>query len=335
MWAQAPAAVVACPDTMPTLPGRPPATPPQVQPNGPAVERPRLTAAMVATAMSTCLREPVTGIETLAGYVGNQDFMIHTARGDFVLKAGDRREMAAEAWACERVRAVGVAAPEVVALDVDQRTLPAPFLVLRRLPGGALTDRRDPALVEAGRQLRIVHSIPIDGYGFLSAGDGEANAPTGSHPTWAEFTAEAAGCLAELVAHDVISERFAIRLQSALQAHGHDVRFEGPGRLLHGDLKPPHVFADAGRLVGIIDWGDTAAGDPRYDLARFSLAGEEYLGPLLTGYELELTSDLRTTFAVYRLIRVTTILRDELRAGGDWFATYRAAIESDLVLLGR
>ncbi len=320
---------------MQNLSGRPSATAPQIHPNGPADERPRLTAAMVATAMSGFLHEQVTGIEDLAGYVGNQDFMIHTSGGDFVLKAGDRRELAAEAWACERVRAVGVATPDVVALEVDQQTLPAPFLVMRRLPGGAVSDERDPALVEAGRQLRLVHSLPIAGYGLLAAGDGEADAPTGLHPTWADFVGEAEGCVPELVDHSVINERLAARLQSALRDHRDDVRLEGPGMLLHGDLKPPHVFADAGRLVGIIDWGDAASGDPLYDLSRFSLAGGEFLEPLLTGYGLALTPDLRTTFAVYRMIRMTTILRDELRAGGDWFATYRAAIESDLLLLGR
>jgi hypothetical protein len=45
-------------------------------------------------------------------------------------------------------------------------------------------------------------------------------------------------------------------------------------------------------------------------------------------------AELSVRFAVYRLIRMTLTLRDELRAGGDWFASYRATIESDLALLG-
>jgi aminoglycoside phosphotransferase (APT) family kinase protein len=285
--------------------------------------------------MTRCLGERVTGTERLAGYVGNQDFMIHTAGGDFVLKVGDRRELTAEAWACERVRAVGVTAPDVVALDVDRHALPAPFLLMHRMPGAGVSDRRHPALVEAGRQLRRVHSIPMTGYGFLTGERNSADALIGANPTWAGFTAEAGACLDELIVHQVISGGLADRLQKVLHEYRDAVRFDRPGVLLHGDLKPPHVFADGGRFVGIIDWGDAACGDPLYDLARFSLVGAEALTTLLSGYGLDLDDDLQTTFALYRLIRMTTILRDELRAGGDWFATYRAAIESDLDGLAR
>jgi aminoglycoside phosphotransferase (APT) family kinase protein len=285
--------------------------------------------------MTRYLGEPVTGTERLAGYVGNQDFMIHTAGGDFVLKAGDRQLLTAEAWACERVRAAGVAAPDVVALDVDQRALPSSFLLMRRMAGAGLSAGRHPALVEAGRQLRRVHSIPMTGYGFLAGEKDAADGLVGPHPTWAGFTGEADACLDELVVHQVVSGGLADRLQKVVHERRDAVRFDGPGVLLHGDLKPPHVFADAGRFVGIIDWGDAACGDPLYDLGRLSLAGPDALSMLLTGYGLDLDDDLRTTFAVYRLIRMTTILRDELRAGGDWFATYRAAIESDLQELAR
>lgn len=285
--------------------------------------------------MTRYLGEPVTGTERLAGYVGNQDFMIHTAGGDFVLKVGDRRELTAEAWACERVRAVGVTAPDVVALDVDRHTLPAPFLLMRRMSGAGVTDGRHSALAEAGRQLRRVHSIPMTGYGFLTGERDMADDLTGAQPTWAGFTGEADACLDELAVHQVINDQLAGRLHDALHDYRGAVHFDRPGVLLHGDLKPPHVFADAGRFVGIIDWGDTACGDPLYDLARFSLAGPDALAMLLTGYGLSLDDDLQTAFAVYRLIRMTTILRAELRAGGDWFATYRATIESNLTALGR
>jgi aminoglycoside phosphotransferase (APT) family kinase protein len=35
--------------------------------------------------------------------------------------------------------------------------------------------------------------------------------------------------------------------------------------LIHGDLGAEHVFADAGRITGVIDWGDAAIGDPALD----------------------------------------------------------------------
>ena len=37
--------------------------------------------------------------------------------------------------------------------------------------------------------------------------------------------------------------------------------------VLHGDLGPEHLLAKAGRLSGVIDWGDARIGDPALDLA--------------------------------------------------------------------
>jgi aminoglycoside phosphotransferase (APT) family kinase protein len=65
----------------------------------------------------------------------------------------------------------------------------------------------------------------------------------------------------------VVSAAFARRIDATLERFARAVEYDEPGVLLHGDLKPPHVFAEDGRFVGLIDWGDVAVGDPRYDLA--------------------------------------------------------------------
>jgi aminoglycoside phosphotransferase (APT) family kinase protein len=301
-----------------------------------SVERPVVTDEMVRSALAPpFLPSAVTAVTTLAGSVSNQDFMVTTASGDFVLKVGDRRELAAEAWACERVRAAGVAGPEVVAFEERAGTLPGPFLVLRRLPGAGLGSVPDAAFVEAGRQLRLVHSIPAAGCGFLADTDPVDGSWSGPHATWTAFTGEATRCLGELVDEHVISLEVARRIGGALEGFAPAVDFGAPGVLLHGDLKPPHVFAEDGRFVGLIDWGDVAVGDPRYDLARFSINAGGALAPLLEGYGVELDDELRLTFAVYRVIRMTTTLLYELRWGGDWFDSYRATIAADLDLLDR
>ena len=45
-------------------------------------------------------------------------------------------------------------------------------------------------------------------------------------------------------------------------------------RWVHGDLHPRNVVGDAGRIIGIIDWGDLTAGDPATDLASMWLLFE-------------------------------------------------------------
>lgn len=278
----------------------------------------------MAVAIGGLLGQAVTRIERLAGYVGNQDFMIYTDAGDYVLKAGHPGELAAEAWASDRVRQLDVPTPEVVALETEPHTLPSPLLLTRRLPGTALGKGDHPALVETGRHLRAVHSITLDGYGFLKQP---------SHDSWPAFVAEAPDCLDELAANGVLTEQLAERIAGTLDRCRSLVAYDKPGVLLHGDLKPPHIFIQNESLVGIIDWGDVLAGDPLYDIARFSLVGKAELDALLRGYELQLTAELAATLAVYRIVRMTTCLRDEFRNGGDWFATYRGSIERDLSLL--
>lgn len=293
--------------------------------------RPQLADSLVQSAIGRYLGTTVSEVEPLAGSVDNQDFMIRTATGDFVLKAGEAKALTAEAWACRQVRKAGVRSPEVVALELDHAVLPAAFLLFRRMSGAGLEPTAHPALVEAGRQLRLVHSLRADGFGPLRDNH---DATAGPHPTWADFLGEPRDCVAELVTNGVISDDLASRLDSALCTYGGAVRFEQPGVLLHGDLKPPHVFAERDRFVGLIDWGDAAVGDPMFDLARFSIVGAEPLADLMQGYELSMDAELSVRFAVYRLVRMTLTLRDELRAGGDWFASYRGVIESDLALLG-
>jgi len=296
---------------------------------------PVIAETMVMSAVARYLPSPVTGLTALAGSVSNQDFMVRTVAADFVLKIGDGRELAAEAWACERVRAVGVASPEIVAFESSPAGLPRPFVLMHRLPGSGLDSAPHDAFVDAGQQLRLVHSIRADGYGVLADTDPVDDAWSGPHATWNAFTDEAPNGLGELVDRHVISAGLARRIGAALDRFASAVRFDKPGVLLHGDLKPPHVFAENGRFVGLIDWGDAAVGDPRYDLARFSINAAGALAPLLEGYGVELDDELRLTFAVYRVIRMTTTLLYELRWGGDWFDSYRSSIETDLDRLRR
>jgi aminoglycoside phosphotransferase (APT) family kinase protein len=71
--------------------------------------------------------------------------------------------------------------------------------------------------------------------------------------------------------------------------------FEGTPRLVHNDLWAEHVLIDSrsGGVVGIIDWGDTAIGDPAIDFAGlYTWHGESWLKRLLESYPGALDSEL-------------------------------------------
>ncbi|MGH3525346.1 MAG: phosphotransferase family protein, partial [Mycobacterium sp.] len=205
------------------------------------------------------------------------------------------------------------------------------LLVMRCLPGAPSPSVNHPAFVAAGHQLRRVHSITVHGFGPLRVD--AAGSVLGEHSGWEEFTETAHTCIAELVAHRIMDVPFADDVRRALGPQHDAMRYDGPPVLLHGDLHPRHIFADEAGLTGVIDWGDVMAGDPYFDLARYSIGGQDSLADLLTGYGAVMSPDLDRRFTLYRMIRMTRTLHDELRAGGDWFEAYRQQLRADLRLL--
>lgn len=279
---------------------------------------------VVAAAGESLLGRRVDRVEQLSGSVGNQDFMFYTDLGDFVLKASAQQDLAVEAWACQRVARAGVVVPEIIALETEPLSLPLPFLVMRRLPGRPV-DESSPALVAAGRQLAVVHSLRLDGYGGLAIRGSEASGRSG---TWAGFLTELTAGLEGLVTSRVLSEPLAEVAWAVLRTSADAVRFDGPGVLLHGDLKLAHIFATSTEDVGLIDWGDACVGDPRLDLARMSMAGPAAFARFLSGYGTILTPELGRVLAAYRLVWFIDALVYEFRAQGNWFDSYRSGIRA-------
>lgn len=274
----------------------------------------------------------VDRVERLAGSVGNRDFMLFTSIGDFVLKASALQDLGAEAWACQRAARAGVVTPEIVRLEVEPSSLPLPILMMRRLPGAAV-DQSSPALTAAGQQLARMHSVQVHGYGGLAV---EGSQATGSSKTWAAFITELTSGLRRLVTGHVLSEPLAAAAGAALEQSADELSFSGPGALLHGDLKPAHIFVTPDDRVGLIDWGDACVGDPRLDLARMSMAGATAFAIFMSGYGMTPTPDLGRVLAAYRLVWNIDALDYEHRAQGSWFDSYRSGIQAAVTeLTGR
>lgn len=279
---------------------------------------------------------PVTAVRRVSGFVGNEDFLVDTATGGYVVKAGAAADVAGEAWGCQRVRQEGVAAPEIVAFDVDGHRLGRPYVLLSRLSGGPC-ENDDLALVEAGRQLRMVHGIRVDRFGFFKgAGTGHVP-PTAPQQAWSDVFAGILPDLDTLEAEGVLQVALADRLRGAVTSHPWAETSAGPGVLLHGDLYPRHVFTDGARLTGIIDWGDAAVGDPLFDLGRLSRAGSQAFDLVLRGYQADiaLTADDAAGIIFYRVLWSMLALVWEHRAGGDWFQGHLDAITAGLSDLDR
>lgn len=80
----------------------------------------------------------------------------------------DGESMQAEAWVHEELLRLGANVPAVVAVG-DERELGRAFMVTTAVPGRPVPRQRPPAAVveAAGRDLALIGSIPVDGFGFV------------------------------------------------------------------------------------------------------------------------------------------------------------------------
>jgi aminoglycoside phosphotransferase (APT) family kinase protein len=252
-----------------------------------------------------------------------------------------RDGIALEAWCCERARAVGVPAPVVVAVDTSTRWFPTAFLLMEAAAGRRMDTlhllpvRVRTVLHQIGGHLRALHRCRVDGYGWLDEDHfRRTGAVRGECPTWRACVTEGVACGAAALADaGVLDRSTAATLRDLLARADAVIDAVAEGRLLHGDLGPVHVWVDPQtlRVTSLIDFGDRAAGDPRWDLMPFDWAGSQ---ALLEGYEPDPSARLE----ILRVVRLYAVMQavpwaSESYARGDHGpvdilkATIRAATE--------
>jgi aminoglycoside phosphotransferase (APT) family kinase protein len=290
-----------------------------------------ISAERVRSVVAAALGDEVGRVTSLAGSVANQDFVIEAVGSQrLILKAGPASEIAAESWACDRLARRGIPVPPVLATELDPAQLGLPFLIAGFVAGEPTSDL-DVAR-DLGTCFRRVHDERLPGWGPVVVRD-EPPSAGGLHACWAEAVGADLAGVPTLVDAGIVDDGLA---SAALDAVG-SLDYDGPGVLLHNDLKPAHVFGQLrhGRqvLTAVIDWGDASVGDPVADIARLSMGGPGVTAAFLHGYGLEYTRELVDRLTRYRILWNLRALTYEFRAGGDWFDVYRSRISDDTASL--
>lgn len=259
-------------------------------------------------------------------FAGNEVFEIDVAERLLFVKLSSSEAVQSEAAVLAVLRGRGVPVPAVAACDPAGEVFGRPALVLSGLAGQPLDGPGD-TFAQAGRHLRCVHAVVVEGFGSVSARADESLG--GDRPTWAAAIAQRVTGLDEVVEAGLIEASLAGRVAAAVDRHRERLEGVTSARLLHGDLHPRHVFAGAGEVTGIIDWGDANAGDPIYDLARVFHsavvggsveAGWSLLSNFRTGYgSAGLPDDeLRRSVLVYAAVFAAWSMVGEHRGGAPW-----------------
>lgn len=97
-----------------------------------------------------------------------------------------------------------------------------------------------------------------------------------------------------------------------------DAHFRFTPALIHRDLAVEHILHDPAhaKLTGVIDWGDTAIGDPALDFTGLLRgAGEAFTERVLAAYALPIDESLRRRARFYAAIVPFHALRFGLETG--------------------
>jgi hypothetical protein len=160
--------------------------------------------------------------------------------------------------------------------------------IMRRVAGGPIVAGH-PALPEVGVGLRRLHAVRLPGFGWLAEASWDARGEVSLlHRSWLGFLQSICGDARSLADSYVVAAPVAEAVAAAIDAHAAALAAVEGGSLCHGDLKAAHILVEAGRLAGMIDWGDAVVGDPLWDIARFApRADGGSVSLLLAGYNPE------------------------------------------------
>jgi aminoglycoside phosphotransferase (APT) family kinase protein len=182
------------------------------------------------------------------------------------------QDLTTDALVLERLGALDVRVPKVLAASPSTEVFPRSWLIMTEVPGrsiaqgGTDSDARQAATA-AGRDVAMINSVPVSGFGWLRR-DGSEQL-TAELPSYGQF----AMSYLPKPWPGRLSEAFDPRQLDALHAlaaaeQGRPLR---AGHLAHGDLDVTHIYSRAGRYTGIIDFGEMRGAELYFDLGHFLL----------------------------------------------------------------
>ncbi len=191
------------------------------------------------------------------------------------------------------LRERGVKAPEVVYLEHRNPDLGLSVMVTTDAPGQHIGHCRDARalrsiMVEAGRDLALINSIRVQGFGWIKRDRAAVVALEAELPTLRAFALDPLEDDLTLLGQHALTAREVDALRAAIGRADAWPESDGvEGRLAHGDFDAAHIYQQDGRYSGIIDFGEIRGADPFYDLGHVRMHDGETLPLPLLPYLLE------------------------------------------------
>lgn len=271
------------------------------------------------------LGSPVQNASPVPASAEHQVFRIQRPGIITFLKIAESAHIKPEVAVLGLLTARGVPVPRIEAADPDGAQTGIACVLIRHV-GGAPLSHKSPEFAATGRILRQVHDITLAGYGSLTLGPAGLR---GHDDTWPDMLLQSTHGLEPIAHAGLVDPALLARATTAVEDRVPALSTPKPGRLLHGDFHTRHVYAEGGRITGIIDWGDASSGDPLYDFGR--ILHSAVLAKDLR-YGIEAVNVVRRTYGsapwlqgdpirqllTYGVVFTLSAMRSEFAGGSPW-----------------
>ena len=174
-----------------------------------------------------------------------------------------------------RQRQVNV--PEVLYFEQRNELLQRSIMLTTAIKGRPLSQSpalsvevREAIVTEAGRDLALINSVPVEGFGWVKRDSSDTRQLQAPWPTYRAFALEWWEADLAYLAKSTLSRTEAAMLERLISQYDSYLNSEGSS-LAHGDFDSTHIYQEAGRYTGIIDLGEIRGTDRWYDLGHFHL----------------------------------------------------------------
>lgn len=228
-----------------------------------------------------------------------------------------------EKLAYESLRARGIPAPEVIALDVSRTLAPRDYLILSKIEGQPVADswkdlspvQREQVGYEAGTYLAMMHEITLHGYGHILKPENER------FSTWYEHVMDnlQGYYLREAVTRQIMTSAERDGILAVFEKHKPILVDVHPARLVHWDYHFSNIMQQNGHITGILDFEWALAGDAMFDLNLRDYWEERRPGsraPMMKGYtdQRSLPADSEARIALYQIVMLLDDFVDAVSA---------------------
>ena len=204
-------------------------------------------------------------------------------------------------------RKKGVLVPEVVFYEENNLKLKRDIMITTVIEGEELKNQEEipnETLKEAGRNLALINSIPIEGMGWID-NDFGVKQIRGDGVNYGDFILENIdGKVERLVNFNIFNMELANKVKEYIKQKSRVLLEYKKGYLAHGDFDISHIFALNGKFSGIIDFGDIRSTSIYHDLAHFYTYSRQHFPKLVQGYRevTKLDSDFEERIRIEAMV---------------------------------